>query len=130
MIGSACAKTKQKRNVKLVFVIHTNRLVSICLVIWHPAADLPAAEKSWKGNSLAEVSGWPQGQALQWDLCIFVNLPPNYTHFWCHYVFNLIIMIVSISEVQMTLPQTGQLKTSEAYVSLHCSGSLGVMCGC
>lgn len=55
-IGSTCAKTKQKRNVKLVFVIHTNRLVSICLVVWDSTADLPA-EKAWKDNSLAEVTG-------------------------------------------------------------------------
>lgn len=55
-IGSACAKTKQKWNVKLVFVIHTNRIVFICLVVWDPAADL-LAEKAWKGNSLTEVSG-------------------------------------------------------------------------
>lgn len=87
----------------------------------------PGKETVWQRCLGQEQSRWPQGQALWWDLCIFINLPPNYTYFWCHYVSNLIIMIVSVSEVPLTNSQTGQLKTS---VALHCSGSLGVMCGC
>lgn len=80
-IGSTCAKTKQKRNVKLVFVIHTNRLVSICLVVWDSTADLPAA-KAWKGNSLAEVMGTGAEQVASGPgsavgslyLCLMVSL--------------------------------------------------------